>query len=56
MSHYNFVKSFSAGIVFINTSEYDVFVFRRQILTYKNDPRAERVKMHIAPDVDMKLK
>ena len=34
-------NSFSAGIVFY-TSESDVY--RRQILTYKDGPRAERVE------------
>ena len=40
---------FSAGTVLIYTSESDVY--RRQILTYKDGPRAERVKLYTSWNV-----
>ena len=41
---FNYVNYFSAGTVFY-TSESDVY--RRQILTYKDGPRAERVNISV---------
>ena len=45
-SHHNMsFNPFSAGTVFIRTTESDVC--RRQILTYKDDPRTESIKIFL---------